>query len=122
MRSEPSPREPGADLLDHLLGSLLNDFRIWFDRGEVLLDHCTDGVMPLQEQENLRRALQQARQELIAASSLRQATPAPVALGLETLAPWHLLVMRVWSLSAQLRSHGIALPQLEWPEPPAFPG
>jgi hypothetical protein len=45
-----------------------------------------------------------------------------MALSLETMAPWHQLVMRVWSLSARLRALQLPLPQLQWPEPPSFPG
>jgi hypothetical protein len=29
---------------------------------------------------------------------------------METLAPWHQLVLSVWNLSAALRRHGVALP------------
>jgi hypothetical protein len=51
-----------------------------------------------------------ARKELSAASSLRQAAPIPMALEMETLAPWHQLVLTVWNLSASLRMQGVALP------------
>jgi hypothetical protein len=122
MSAAPSPPEPGADLLDHLLGSLLDDFRIWFARGETLLDCCPDAVMSLDERQALRAELQEASRELAAASALRSATSAPVALSLETMAPWHQLVMRLWGLSARLRAQQVSLPQLDWPEPPAFPG
>jgi hypothetical protein len=121
MSAEPSPPQSAAALLEHLLGSLLSDFRFWFERGELLLDLCPDAVMAPAEREALRTELHQARRELIAATSLRRATAAPVALALDTLAPWHQLVMRVWSLSARLRRDGVALPRLSWPEPPAFP-
>jgi hypothetical protein len=122
MSAAPSPPEPGADLLDHLLGSLLDDFRVWFARGETLLDCCPDGVMSIEERQMLRAELHEASRELAAASALRSATSAPVALSLETLAPWHQLVMRLWGLSARLRAQQVSLPQLHWPEPPAFPG
>jgi hypothetical protein len=52
----------------------------------------------------------QARKELCAATSLRQAAPIPMALEMETLAPWHQLVLSVWNLSAALRRHGVTLP------------
>jgi hypothetical protein len=122
MSADPSSQESAGALLEHLLGSLLSDFRFWFERGELLLDLCPDAVMAGAEREALRAELQQAHRELIAATSLRRATPAPVALALDTLAPWHQLVMRVWSLSARLRRSGVELPRLSWPEPPAFPG
>lgn len=122
MSADSSAQEPAAELLEHLLGSLLSDFSFWFERGELLLDLCPDSVMAAVEREALRGELEQARRELVAATSLRQATPAPVALAMDTLAPWHQLVMRVWSLSARMRRSGVPLPQLSWPEPPAFPG
>ena len=58
----------------------------------------------------LRQRLEQARKELSAASSLRQAVPSPMALEMETLAPWHQLVLTVWNLSASLRASGVPLP------------
>ncbi len=122
MSAQPSSREPEAALLDHLLGSLLSDFRFWFERGDLLLDLCPEEVMAAAERDALRSELRQASRELIAATSLRRAAPAPVALALEALVPWHQLLMRVWSLSAHLRRSGVALPRLSWPEPPAFPG
>lgn len=122
MSADPSPSGSAGALLEHLLGSLLHDFRFWFERGEQLLDLCPDAVMASGEREALRQQLSQAHAELLAASSLSQATPAPVALAMETLAPWHQLVMRVWSLSASLRRSGVDLPPQSWPEPSAFPG
>jgi hypothetical protein len=105
----PQPESPGV-LLDQLLGSLLDDFSSWFDRGLLLLDHCPDAVMPPDQQQILRQHLLQARKELSAATSLRQAAPIPMALEMETLAPWHQLVLSVWNLSAALRQHGVILP------------
>ena len=103
--------EPAGVLLDGLLESLLDDFRHWFARGVVLLDHCPDAVMPEAERLALRDKLELANRELAAASSLRQATPAPMALEMATLAPWHQLVLSVWTLSSKLRSSGVQLPE-----------
>ena len=109
--SSPSPvPESSGELLDQLLGSLLGDFSTWFERGLVLLDHCPEAVMPLDQQLALRQRLEQARKELSAVSSLRQAVPSPMALEMETLAPWHQLVLTVWNLSASLRASGVPLP------------
>ena len=109
--SSPSPvPESSGELLDQLLGSLLGDFNSWFERGLVLLDHCPESVMPLDQQQALRQRLEQARKELSAASSLRQAVTTPMALEMETLAPWHQLVLTVWNLSASLRVSGVSLP------------
>ncbi len=114
--SSPSPApESSGELLDQLLGSLLGDFRSWFERGLVLLDHCPDAVMPPDQQLALRQRLEQARKELSAASSLRQAVVTPMALEMETLAPWHQLVLTVWNLSATLRVSGVPLPEMDWP-------
>jgi hypothetical protein len=122
MTMPPDQPEPGAELLEHLLGSLLEDFRFWFERGEVLLDHCPDRVMAPAQRDQLRVELQDAARELVAATSLRRATPVPMALSMETLGPWHQLVLRVWSLSSRLRAMQVQLPQLHWPDPPSFAG
>ncbi|MEB3184308.1 MAG: DUF2605 family protein [Cyanobacteriota bacterium] len=114
----PSSPQPAGQLLDQLLDSLLVDFRFWFARGLVLLDHCPDRVMPPDQRAALAEELQQAQRLLQAASSLRQAAPAPMALEMETLAPWHQLVLRVWNLSAALRLAGVPLPEREGPPSP----
>jgi len=110
--------EPGAGaLLDGLLDSLLGDFSFWFERGLLLLSHCPDGVMAAQDRHGLADQLQLASRELAAARSLRQAAPAPMALEMATLAPWHRLVLEVWGLSAKLRLAQVPLPELP-PLPP----
>lgn len=109
------PQTSDAELLDHLLGSLISDFSLWFERGLHLLDLCPDTVMLPVQRQDLAAALQQARRELQAAVALRGATPAPMALSMETMAPWHQLVLRVWSLSARLRGSGVSLPPIDWP-------
>lgn len=117
----PDPESSGA-LLDQLLGSLLGDFSTWFERGLVLLDHCPEAVMPEEQQQELKLRLQLASKELVAASSLRHAAPIPMALEMETLAPWHQLVLSVWNLSASLRMQGVPLPEMEWPAGLPLPG
>ena len=109
---------PAGELLDHLLGSLMGDFRFWFARGLLLLELCPDHVMAPEQRQALAAELEQAQRALQAASSLRQATPAPMALEMDTLAPWHQLVLKVWNLSAALRLAGIPLPEREWPASP----
>ncbi|MEB3320529.1 MAG: DUF2605 family protein [Cyanobium sp.] len=122
MSTESPQPDSGADLLEHLLGSLLADFRFWFERGELLLDHCPETLMGLEQQQSLRQRLEQAGRELTAATSLRRAAPVPMALGLDAMGPWHQLVVEVWSLARLLRAHQVSLPQWSWPEPPRFPG
>ena len=111
----PSSPQPAGQLLDQLLDSLLLDFRFWFARGLLLLDHCPDRVMPPDQRAALAEELQQAQRLLQAASSLRQAAPAPMVLEMQTLAPWHQLVLQVWNLSAALRLAGVPLPEREGP-------
>lgn len=122
MSPTPPSKGPAADLLEHLLGSLLADFRVWFSRGDLLLDLCPDAVMAPAERQRLRERLHEAGRQLAAASSLRRAAPVPMALGMDSLAPWHQLVMQLWSLSARLRRSGVELPPMEWPQPPSMPG
>lgn len=120
MAADPSPTNADAALLEQLLGSLLHDFAVWFERGELLLDLCPDAVMAPDQRQNLRDALQAASRELAAAGALRGVMPVPMALPMDLLAPWHQLVMRVWSLSSRLRGMGVDLPPLHWPD--ALPG
>ncbi|MFZ9229737.1 MAG: DUF2605 family protein [Prochlorococcaceae cyanobacterium] len=119
MEPESNSEQAGA-LLDGLLGSLLSDFRFWFERGQVLLEHCPDQVMPQQARLELGKQLAQASLELAAASSLRQAAPTPMALEMGTLAPWHKLVLEVWGLSARMRMAQVPMPEL--PPLPPLPG
>lgn len=116
--SPSSDSQPAGELLDQLLGSLMGDFRFWFARGLVLLELCPDRVMAPDQRASLAAELEEAQRALQAASSLRQAAPTPMALEMDTLAPWHQLVLKVWNLSAALRLAGVALPEREWPASP----
>jgi hypothetical protein len=101
--------DPGQ-LLDQVLNPLLTDFQESFDRGLLLLDHCPDRVLQPNQQATLRQRLLQARAGLSAARALRAAAPAPMALDMATIQPWHELVVEVWSLSAAMRAAGVAMP------------
>ena len=107
---EPPPRE-SAELLDHLLDSLFEDFGFWFQRGLVLLDHTPEHLLPPLEQRQLRGSLEEALRAIAATRSLRAACSTPMAVDMEAMAPWHRLMMRVWNLSAMLRIAGVALPE-----------
>jgi hypothetical protein len=113
--ASPSGHQPAGELLDSLLGSLIGDFSFWFARGQRLLELCPDRVMAPEQRQALAHELNQAERSLQAAVSLRQAVSTPMALELDTLAPWHQLVLKVWNLSAALRLAGVELPELEWP-------
>jgi hypothetical protein len=103
----PSLPDPTGPLLEEILVPLLQDYAESFDRGLLLLDHCPETVMATPEQETLRQRLEEARLSLAAARSLRAAAPKPMGLSMETITPWHRLVVEVWSLSAKLRAIGI---------------
>jgi len=112
--SAPEPPSSAADepavLLNQLLESLFSDFSFWFQRGLVLLDHTPATLLPDADQCSLRSDLQEGLKALAATRALRAACPAPMAVDLEAMAPWHRLMMRVWNLSALLRVAGVALP------------
>jgi len=110
MVSQPSPPESAGDLLEQVLAPLLDDFQQSFSLGQVLLAHCPDRVLSEVERAELKARLDRAQAELAAARALRQAAPTPMALEMATIAPWHKLVLEVWSLSAALRAAGVALP------------
>lgn len=110
MDAEPSTPESAGELLEQLLAPLLDDFQQSFSRGQVLLQHCPDRVLAEADRSELQERLNRAQAELAAARALRQAAPSPMALEMATIAPWHRLVLEVWSLSAALRAAGVALP------------
>ena len=118
----PQPRSPGSepqgsetdhepgDLLDQVLTPLLADFEETFARGQLLLDHCPDQVLPPPRRLALGERLTQAQAALAAARALRAAAPTPMALDMATITPWHELVVEVWSLSGAMRAAGVVLP------------
>ena len=111
-RVEAGSDEAGA-LLDQLLDPLLDDFCLWFARGQVLLEHCPDAVMPAPERQAMAEELTISSKELLAARAMRAAAPVSMALDLQAMAPWHRLVLRCWALSAQMRQAGVPLPPFE---------
>lgn len=108
--SDSGSSESDGELLERVLNPLLDDFSGSFARGLQLLDHCPDRVLSAEDRGRLRGRLDRARAELGAARALRAAAPTPMALDMATIAPWHQLVLEVWSLSAALRAAGVALP------------
>lgn len=103
----PSLPDPSGPLLEEILVPLLQDYADSFERGLLLLDHCPEAVMAASEQADLRQRLNEARRSLAAARALRAAAPKPMGLAMETITPWHRLVLEVWNLSARLRAVGI---------------
>jgi hypothetical protein len=110
MTSALPPSDPAAELLEQVLGPLLVDFQESFARGLLLLDHCPEAVLSAPQQQELRQRLEEGLAGLAAARVLRQATPAPMALEMATIQPWHQLVVEVWSLSAAMRASGVTMP------------
>jgi hypothetical protein len=108
-----SPASDSGQLLEELLDSLLADFEFWFRRGLQLLERAPDSLVPPSEQRRLGTALTTGLAELAAARALRGASPCPMALDMEAMAPWHKLMLRVWSLSSLLRQAGVVLAEPE---------
>lgn len=107
----PQPGDAAAELLDQVLTPLLVDFQESFERGLLLLEHCPVSVLAEARQGELRQRLEEGLAGLSAARLLRQAAPAPMALDMATIQPWHQLVVEVWSLSAAMRAAGIRPPE-----------
>lgn len=107
--AEPIPPADAAALLESVLGPLLEDFDSSFERGLKLLEVCPDAVLGAEARELMRSRLLEAQAQLNAARALRAAAPAPMALEMATITPWHELLVEVWSLSAALRAAGIRL-------------
>jgi hypothetical protein len=107
--NEPTPLPDPAALLEEVLTPLLQDFEESFQRGLKLLEHCPDRVMPPERRTAFRERLEEAQAQLRAARALRAATPAPMALDMATITPWHELLVEVWALSGALRAAGVVV-------------
>ena len=114
MTSTPPPAD-AAGLLESLLNPLLEDFDTSFHRGLQLLELCPDHVLSESARDTLRERLQVSLAELQAARALRAAAPVPMALDMAAIAPWHALLVEVWSLSAALRAAGVPLHRIAPP-------
>ena len=104
---DATPLPDPAALLEEVLTPLLQDFDESFQRGMQLLEHCPDRVMPPERRDAMRERLEEAQAQLRAARALRAATPAPMALEMATITPWHELLVEVWGLSRALRLAGV---------------
>ena len=89
-------------LLESLLDSLLNDFNHWFKRGQELLASCPDSVMTPDEREAMGVRIDEGLLAITATRALVNATPAAMAISMESMTPWHQLVIEVWGLAARV--------------------
>jgi hypothetical protein len=89
-------------LLESLLDSLLNDFNHWFKRGQELLASCPDSVMIPDEREAMGVRIDEGLLAITATRALVNATPAAMAISMESMTPWHQLVIEVWGLAARV--------------------
>ena len=87
MATPPPNPESAGELLEQVLGPLLDDFAASFERGLLLVQNCPETVLPLAAQLSLEGRLLEARAELRAARALRAAAPTPMALDMATIAP-----------------------------------
>jgi hypothetical protein len=107
--NDATPLPDPAALLEEVLTPLLQDFEESFQRGLKLLEHCPDPVMAPERRLAFRERLEEAQAQLRAARALRAATPAPMALDMATITPWHELLVEVWALSGALRAAGVVV-------------
>ena len=70
---------------------------------EELLSTCPDKVLSKQERGQLAQRLREGQRAVAATRALVDASSQPIAVSMEAMRPWHLLVTEVWQLSARLR-------------------
>ncbi len=100
MDRQPDPQ--AGELLEQLLGSLLDDFDHWFRRGEELLACCPESVMDPTEQARFLDRIQEGQRAIAATRVLVAAASEPMAVSMDAMTPWHGLVTEVWGLSARV--------------------
>ncbi len=99
-----NPNLPEAELLKSILQPLLEDFKYWFGRSATLLETEEIAFLTSDGQSELLARVQQAQQEVSAASALFQATGGQVGIETAAMMPWHRLLAECWKVSARFRS------------------
>jgi hypothetical protein len=87
-----------SELLQSLLEPLLEDFRYWFGRSQNLLELQKLSFISDAEQASLLSRVKDALKEVETATALFKATGKQVGLDLETIKPWHSLLMECQSV------------------------
>ncbi|CAN1213239.1 DUF2605 domain-containing protein [Tumidithrix helvetica PCC 7403] len=94
---------PESDLLKQLLEPLLEDFRYWFERSQELLEREKLEFMSEVEQSTLLQKVRTAQQEVGTATSLFNLTGHQVGIDVETMMPWHSLLMECQAVGIRYR-------------------
>ncbi|MEN9224450.1 MAG: DUF2605 domain-containing protein [Thermostichus sp. HHBFW_bins_43] len=92
-----------AELLQEILGPLLEDYRYWFERSRRFLqEEKLDFISPGEQQSILERVLA-AQSELQAAEALYHLSDNEVGIDPELMAKWHRLLMECAELGRRFR-------------------
>ncbi|MGQ9837351.1 MAG: DUF2605 domain-containing protein [Cyanobacteriota bacterium] len=92
-----------AELLQEILGPLLEDYHYWFERSRRFLEEETlDFISPEEQQSILERVLA-AQSELQAAEALYQLSDNEVGIDPQLMAKWHRLLMECAELGRRFR-------------------
>ena len=83
----------GSQLLKDVLQPLLDDFQYWFARSRRLLETEQISFLTEQQKSSLLARVQQAQDEVNTAKMLFSATQGQVGLNMETIMPWHKLLV-----------------------------
>ncbi len=92
-----------AELLQEILGPLLEDYRYWFERSRRFLqEERLEFIGPEEQQSILERVLA-AQSELQAAEALYQLSDNEVGIDPGLMAKWHRLLMECAELGRRFR-------------------
>ncbi len=83
----------GSELLKDVLQPLLDDFQYWFARSRQLLEAEPISFLTAQQKSSLLARIKQAQDEVSTAKMLFSATQGQVGLNMETIMPWHKLLV-----------------------------
>ncbi|MGD1851431.1 MAG: DUF2605 domain-containing protein [Cyanophyceae cyanobacterium] len=92
-----------SNLLEAILGPLLEDFQYWFTRSRSLLESQQLDCLSAEEQTTLLGRVKVAQQEVSSAQSLFKAMGAQVGVNMSTIIPWHQLVAECWNVAIRHR-------------------
>lgn len=92
------------ELMKAVLKPLLDDFIYWFEKSISLLESEQLSFITPPQQKDLLNRLKIAKQEVISAQMLFNATEGEAGIDTQILLPWHQLVAECWSIAQKRRS------------------
>ncbi|MEM6450722.1 MAG: DUF2605 domain-containing protein [Cyanobacteria bacterium P01_D01_bin.105] len=108
--NDPASNDPAShelpddlNLLKTVLPPLLNDFQTWFGQTITRLEGNQASFLTVEQQQDLLRRVQSARQQVSVAQALSAATGSQAGIDMPVIMRWHKLVHECWGVAIRMR-------------------